>query len=241
MAMTSPPLARTPLYHWQAAHGARFVTSDGWQIPEVYSTVEQETAAANGGVALADISAFAKVSLLGQGVSVLTAPLLGDGQTLPPRSVARFEAGGEALACRLRVDHLFLLATSTSTDALDKRLASLLQQYPIIAKNVTSAFAGFGLAGPHTGEVLRCLTSLDVSPSALPSGSCAETSLAGIQALLVSPPRSKLGVMHVYVAWDLGEYLWGRLLEAGERHQVAPMGLKAWRAVTGDSLISPLF
>ncbi len=231
MAMSSSPLARTPLHHWHVAHAARLVTSDGWQVPEVYANPEQEIVVAQEGVALADISAFAKISLLGQGVPALTASLVGDGQALPPRGVARLEAGGGALACRLTADHLLLLATSTRPDVLDKRSASLLQQLPIIERNVTSAYAGFYVVGPHVGDVLRRLTFLDVSPAAMSPGTCAEAALEGIQALLVCPPRSALCAVQVYVGWDLGEFVWEELLKTGEQYRIAPIGLEAWRRV----------
>jgi hypothetical protein len=62
------PVARTPLHHWHAAHGARFADLDGWQVVAGYGALEREVAAARGGLGLADISAFKKINLHGPGV-----------------------------------------------------------------------------------------------------------------------------------------------------------------------------
>jgi glycine cleavage system aminomethyltransferase T len=52
-----PPIARTPLHHWHAAHGARFVERDGWQVVAAYSQAEREAEAAGAGLGLADLTA----------------------------------------------------------------------------------------------------------------------------------------------------------------------------------------
>jgi glycine cleavage system aminomethyltransferase T len=70
MIPTSAPHGRTPLYHWHVRHGARMANRDGWQVPLVCSSVEQEVAAARSGVALADISAL-EPEPAGQGLAGL--------------------------------------------------------------------------------------------------------------------------------------------------------------------------
>jgi heterotetrameric sarcosine oxidase gamma subunit len=223
--------ARTPLQHWHTAQGARFAESDGWQLPQVYSSVEAETAAARTGLALADLSAFAKISLQGRGVAALTRALIGDGPATRPLGVAALTADGPALACRLTEDHLLLLTEMTNPTALAERLASLGQGQPIIQSDVTSAYAGFCLVGPHTEMALRHVTALDVAPAALPVSSCAETSLAGVHALLVRAPEVTVPSLRIYVAWDLGEYVWERLLDAGRRLGIIPLGQEGLRVL----------
>jgi heterotetrameric sarcosine oxidase gamma subunit len=229
----------TPLYHWHKDHGARFVDRQGWQLPAVYTTVEQELAAAQTGLALADVSAFAKISLLGQGVATLTAALLGDSPASRPLGVGTLSAGGPVCACRLTADHLLLLASTTDLGPLSERLKDLTQDQPIISTDVTSGLAGFWLGGPRVEEVLRRLTALDVCSQALPHGACAETMVAGVQALLVRPPARPIPAVGVYVSWDLGEYVWEQLLAAAGGWTLAgdggwgltPLGLEAWHSL----------
>src|SRR5690242_8524681 len=109
--MTTPtaPVSRTPLHHWHAGHGARFAESDGWQVPQAYAGAERETAAARTGLAVADISAFPKVSLRGPVVADAARHLMGDGNATRPGRAARLHHGAPGLACRLTADHLLLL------------------------------------------------------------------------------------------------------------------------------------
>jgi sarcosine oxidase subunit alpha len=97
----------------------------------------------------------------------------------------------------------------------------------VVRTDVTSAYAAFEVFGPRLDELLRRLTHLDLRPASFPVSSCAETALAGVEALLVRPAdRSPPGVL-IYVAWDLGEYVWERLVEAGRDVPITPVGLEA--------------
>jgi len=233
MPTPAAALARTPLHHWHVARGACFADSDGWQVPAVYSAIDREVAAARSGLALTDISAFAKIGFLGPGVTAVAQSLVGDGAASRPRSVARFQDDGPVLACRLRADHLLLLASTTAAITV-RRLPEVVGVVTTVRSDVTSAYAGFCLAGPYSEEVLRHVTPLDVSPAALPAGSCAETNLAGVHALLVRAPETALPSVRVYVAWDLAEYVWERLLEVGRAFGPVPLGLAGWRALFGQ-------
>src|SRR5437762_810071 len=114
MVIPTLPRALCPLHHWHASRTNCFTDADGWQLPTSYTGVESETAAGRDQVALADVSAFAKISLLGQGVATLRQALLNETSPATPRSVVRFDSGGPALACQLTDAHLLLLADSTS-------------------------------------------------------------------------------------------------------------------------------
>jgi sarcosine oxidase subunit alpha len=219
-------VARTPLHHWHTAHGARFAERDGWQVVAAYSSWEPEAAAARAGLGLADVSAFAKVSLRGAGVPSLTQALAPDCAALRPRGVASL-SDGSTLACRLTDDHLLLLASATTATALNEQLDALPQGRAVVRTDVTSAHAAFEVVGPRLDDLLRRLTALDVRPAAFPLNSCAETALAGVEALLVRPAGRSLPALRVLVAWDLGEYVWERMTDAGADVPITPVGLEA--------------
>jgi heterotetrameric sarcosine oxidase gamma subunit len=224
-------LARTPLHHWHAARGARFIEQDGWQIAVSYSEVAREVAVVRSGLGLVDVSAFAKISYGGFGVASLAEELLGDSPASRPHGVALCNAGGSALACRLAEDYLLLLALHANVALVSDRLGGLKPDLPAVKADVSSGYAMFSLVGPCNNEVLRSLTALDLESSAFPAGSCAEASLAGVHALLVRPPEMKWEWGFVAVAWDLGEYVWEHLLEAGRRHGLQAIGLEAFSIV----------
>jgi heterotetrameric sarcosine oxidase gamma subunit len=223
------PVARTPLYDWHAAHGARFEVRKGWEMPTVYSSPEGEAEEARRDLGLADISAFAKRSFRGKGVPGVVERMPLDGSAATPRGVARLDAPEPALVCRLTADHLLLIALTEEGLPI---IPTAELELPVT--DVTSAYAGFCVAGPRTEELLRRLTALDVRQSAFPANSCAETSLAGVEALLVRAPELSVPAMRLYVAWDFAEYVWERLLEAGRDLGVSPLGPEGLRLLAGN-------
>jgi glycine cleavage system aminomethyltransferase T len=95
----------------------------------------------------------------------------------------------------------------------------------------TASYAGFAAVGPRLEGLLQRLTHLDVRPAALPANSCVETALAGVEALLVRPGGRSLPALWVFVPWDLGEYVWERMMEAGRDLSIVPIGLEALRSL----------
>ncbi len=223
MIAMAPPLARTPLYHWQAAHGARFIDRDGWQVAASYAGSEKEVAAAQAGLGLADISACAKLSFRGTGVATVLSKLLPNAPAPKPLTVAVLPSE-PTLACRLSEDHLLLLCSTPQAPLLRQRLADPA----VLLTDVTCTYAGLELIGPRLEEVLRRLADVDLRPSAFPVNSCAETALAGVEALLVRPSERSV---RIYVGWDLGEYVWERVMEAGRQVPITPVGLEALQSL----------
>jgi sarcosine oxidase subunit alpha len=218
------PVARTPLHHWHASHGARFTNREGWQVVTAYGEAEREAAAARAGLGLADISASAKVSLRGAGVPPLVQSLLPDSAAQRPGGVASLP-GKSALACRLTEEHLLLLATPPTAITL----RAVPEGQSVTPMDMSSAYAGFTLLGPHLEECLCRLTHLDLRAASIPVNACAETALAGVEALVVRLAGQALPTLFIYVPRDVGEYVWERLLEAGRDGPIMPVGLDALR------------
>jgi sarcosine oxidase subunit alpha len=221
MPTIPPPVARTPLHHWHAAHGAHFAEQDGWQVVSRYAPVEQEMEAARAGLGLAEISAWARISLRGPGVQAIVPSLVPNGAVLNPRGVVAVPETS-ALVCRLTDDHLLLLGSSASI-----KLGQRLDGLPVVQTDATSAHAAFWVVGPRCEELLCRLTHLDVRAACFPMNTCAETALAGVEALLVRTAELSVPSMRVCVPWDLGEYVWERMMEAGREWDVVPLGLEA--------------
>ena len=232
---TAAPL-RLPLHHWHVTHGARMIDLDGWQVPASYRGDEREPSASS--LALADLSAFAKVSLRGSAVPDLAQSVFTDTPTAHPRGVTT--VAGNTLACRLAADHLLLLS---DTPRLEMRLGDIelhisalsddcqAPREKLVVVNATSTYAGFALIGDAVEEILRQLTALDVSEKALPMGSCAQTNLAGVSALLVRVQELSMPSVRIYVGSDLADYLWDQIMEKGRRWRIAPLGVEQWRSL----------
>ena len=72
MSTSKTPIKLTPLYSTAQRMGATFTERRGWRIPEVYTTLEAEIAAAQERLALADETPNGKLLLEGdQAESVL--------------------------------------------------------------------------------------------------------------------------------------------------------------------------
>jgi glycine cleavage system aminomethyltransferase T len=154
--------------------------------------------------------------------------LVGDRPAPFPHSVAAFDVGSRGLACRLTEEDLLLLAFTKNTAGLREWLTTRRPQLPIVEWDATSAFALFCVLGAGTEMVLRPLTALALGQTAFPAGSCAETSVAGVHALLVRPPGMAFDAVYIAVAWNLAEFMWERLLESGRKQGIAPVGWEAW-------------
>jgi glycine cleavage system aminomethyltransferase T len=228
MAVLSAPTARTPLHAWHAARQARFALRDGWHVPAAYTTPEREAAAARAGAGLTDLSCFTKVALLGDGVGRFVQAIAPDSFARKPLGCTLADLGGPVVVCRPAADRLLFLTSTTDPTPLEDRLTG----ENFLRSDLTFALAQFGLAGPNVEQTLRQLTPFDVRRTAFPEGACAETNLAGVHALLVRPADQVMPSVRVCVGWDVAEYVWERLLEAGASNGLVPAGTEAWERLS---------
>jgi glycine cleavage system aminomethyltransferase T len=220
MAVITTLVSRSPLDAWHAAHGARFREINGWQVVAAYADREREAAVAREHLALVDVSASGKLSVrLGAAVAVERLP--SSIRELRPLQAAWVDGD---LTCRLTEDAWLLLSLAPGGSLPQWNL----NDWPVVAVDVTSAYAGFMLVGTPLENVLRRLTHFDIRPSRLPVGACAETQIAGVEALLVPSPELSLPAMRIYVAWDVAEYVWERIIAAGPDFRIALVG---WEAI----------
>jgi glycine cleavage system aminomethyltransferase T len=98
---------------------------------------------------------------------------------------------------------------------------------------VTSVYAQFLLAGPRSRDILRKLTSLNVS--ALQNLACGQVSLAHVQSTVLRDDLQDLPAFHVLVSREYGESVWEAILHAGQEFELAPIGLKALEFLVGKA------
>ena len=90
--------------------------------------------------------------------------------------------------------------------------------------DVSSIYSAILLAGPKSREVLRKLTTLNVSDVGMPESSACQTRLAHVNAILL---RSESFL--ILNTRDVAEHVWEALLHAGAR----PFGMVAQQQLTG--------
>jgi glycine cleavage system aminomethyltransferase T len=200
----------------------------GWLLPSHYGDVQTEVAAARQGVGLADISPFSKLQYHDPGLDQLVSGLIGDGSAAKPGGVMVLHGPDPGLACRLTKRSLLILSSSLAGVSI---AVGFPPQTIPQARDVTMSLAGFVVVGPGIDLLLPRLTGFDLSVNSLPPGRCAETKLAEVHALLVRPPESALSELRIYIAADVGEYVWETVLLAGRDMGIVPLGLESLAAL----------
>jgi glycine cleavage system aminomethyltransferase T len=190
----------------------------GWQVPAYFTWAQKEAEQLSKSVGLSDLSWMAKLDLKGYGLK--TAP-----------------AVGSARAWRLGPRHYLVTCESSRREPLVANLRSfpaskdLSLPPPVYITDVTSVYAQFLLAGPRSGEILRKLTSLNIT--ALENLACGQAGLAHVHSIVLHDDLEGMPAFHILVSREYGESVWEAILHAGHEFQIAPFGLKALELLGG--------
>lgn len=98
---------------------------------------------------------------------------------------------------------------------------------PSGAADVSSVYANLLLAGPRVKELLAKLTSLRLFGDALPSGSCAQASVAHAHAIVLREDLPQIPAYHLLIGREYAESVWESILHAGHEYHLRPFGLRA--------------
>jgi glycine cleavage system aminomethyltransferase T/glycine/D-amino acid oxidase-like deaminating enzyme len=252
---TARGLRRVPLYDRLAASGAVFGEAAGWERADWYArpgerreyeysfgrqnwfaAVAEEHRAAREGVALFDLSSFAKLRVDGPDAlatvqRVFTADL--DRRPGSVTYVSMLNSGGglelDGTVTRLG-GRSFQLVTSSTAQA---RAFSWLRRHAdlgAVVTDVTSAFGVLLVTGPRSRELLAGLTDADLSDEAFPFARAREIDVGWAPALAVRISfTGELG-WELYVPVESLPALYERLVDAG-----VPLGLRhaGYRALDG--------
>ena len=206
------------MYQTQQRAGARFTSHHAWEVPEIFSGAEQEAAGVESAAGLADVSWMVKLDLKGFGL-----------RAAPPLAAP-------ASCWQLGFSHYLVLCdpedretTLAGVRALGSRPGDLGLPPPVYCTDVTSGYAALLLAGPRSRQVLRKLTSLNVSQAALPDGGCGQAGLAHVHATVLRRDLGALPAFLLLVSRDYAESVWEAVMHAGHEYHMTPFGLAALR------------
>lgn len=221
------PIQYSPLHSTAQALAAHFTEVAGWRVPDSFTGVEAETAAARQRVALADASANGKILVQGQAAAeVLLALSLEIGAGM---------ATSLGHIYRLRSDLFFV---STPPDAASDALQSIQAAASaapglVTATDVTHGRAQLQLVGPNSRDLLSRLCGLDFAPGAFPNLAARQTSVAKTTQLVIRRDLGQLPAFAIIGARSLAAYLWGTIIEAGRDLGITPIGQAALQEI-GD-------
>ena len=180
----------------------------GWRTATVFSSEQEEAALVRQGAGLSDVSWMSKLDLKGPSLNAL--PALGE----------------RARSWSLGPSHLLVTCDPDMSPAISSSSGVWLT-------DVTSVFAQFLLAGPASRDVLRKLTSLNVSEKALPDSGCGQASVGHVRAIILRRDLGPLPAFHVLVSREYGESVWDAVLHAGQEFRITQFGLKALHLLEG--------
>lgn len=221
--MNGVPSRLSPLHAVAGRAGAQFVPCAGWQVAQVYTSVEEEVALARSGVGLADESANGKILIEGREAGALLGVELGIG-------------GGAVLGrsrvFRLREDLFFISTPPGGEGEMLEDLGSQVAGRHLTLTDLSHGRAELRLVGLAGPAVLGQLCGLDLAR--FPDGEARQTSVAKTAQLILRRDLGGLPAFSLIGARSLGAYLWEALLEAGRAQGIVPLGQAALCAL-GDS------
>lgn len=223
----SPLGLKTPLYSWHANRKARIVDFAGWEMPVIYTSINEEHRAARTGTGLFDISHMGRLIVEGPGAQIWLDRVLTNRVDNLKLGQVRYslvlnESGNtldDILVTRLRESYLVVVNASNR----EKLLKWFARTTPADVRltDRTMDWAMIACQGPSAVEAMQRL--VDVSVSGLKYYFAAEAKINGHQGIV-----SRTG----YTGEDGGELIlpapaanevWTKLIDAG----AAPVGLGA--------------
>ena len=182
---------------------------------------------------LVDLSAFGVFDITGPGaLTALQAIAVAQLDVRPGRVVYTSlldERGGfKADLTIMRLgSQRFRVVTGGATGMTDKKW--IAGQLPVGADaalaDLTSAWATLGLWGPRARDVLRAVTSADVSHAGFPFATCREVEIGGVTVL--ASRISYVGELgwELHVPMEQGGRVWDTVFEAGRPHGLVAVGI----------------
>ena len=212
----------SPLYGVARSAGAQFCEVAGWQVPEVYTGAELESAAARRGVSLCDQTARGRLQVLGPAAAAVLAAVY----QVTELPAGRGAAAGAYRVYRLR-DDLFFLSTSAGDEGAAVReieTAARDRGHFVTVTDMTHGRAEILVLGPTSPDLLRRVCGLDFDPAVFVGGRAAQSSVARTQQLIIRRDLGSVPAFSLMGARSVAAYLWETLMAAGREWGIAPIG-----------------
>jgi sarcosine oxidase subunit alpha len=240
-AGTLSPRKETAMHDRHVDAGAEFMWAGEWRRPHHYHDPREECRAVHERVAIIDVSSLGKFRIKGpEAVALL--------ERLYPNRVADLKIGrirygamlndqgvilDDGTICRLNADEFFVTTTTGGTAGMEQWMRWWLADWALDAQllNVSGGYAAVNVAGPRARAVMRKLTELDLSASALPYLAVARGPVAGVPALIL-----RIGFVgelsyEVHVPSAFGEHVWDAIMDAGREEGIVAFGLESQRVL----------
>ena len=225
-------MRKTPLNAAHRASGAKMVPFGGWDMPVEYSGLISEHMAVRKAAGLFDVSHMGEFEVEGPGALAFlqrttanNVAKLVDGQAqysaFPLANGAPLD---DVIVYRRAADRYLLVVNAGN---IEKDFRWLQEQGPqdIRLENKSDAYALLALQGPRAAEILRALTTFDLS--GLKYYHFAEAEVDSYPVTVSRTGYTGEDGFEIFVSPQLVEAFWKRLLDAGRDKGLVPAGLGA--------------
>lgn len=226
-------LKRTPLFQKHVELGGKLIDFGGWELPVQYAGgILSEHKQVRERAGLFDVSHMGEIVVQGEGAKAFIQSLITNdlnriaaGETI--YSPICQEDGGtvdDLIVYRFADDDFFVVVNAANTD---KDFAWFQKHCPknLRCENVSSQYAQLAVQGPMAEEILRGLTSFDLS-SVKFFHFARDINIAGTPCLLSRTGYTGEDGFELYCAADDAPSLWDAILRAGKEN-ISPIGLGA--------------
>ena len=217
-------LKRSPHYGQHVAHGANgFFDFAGWEMPETFTSVEDEVRACRSAAVLFDGHQMGELHLKGpQAHEAVQKLCANDIKAEPGRcfySSLLNEDGGivdDLVVLCLAPDHYLLTAAAFNIGKTPGWVRQHTAGMDVEIEDLTSGTTIIEIQGPKSRAILQKITDADLSNEALPYFRFVETQIAGIDCII-----ARLGVtgeLGYEIIYDPGYAytMYGAIVEAGK-------------------------
>jgi 4-methylaminobutanoate oxidase (formaldehyde-forming) len=210
----------------------------GWAGEHWSPAIAAEAIACRDRVVLFDETSFSKMEIVGPGAAAFLSGLCANEIDREVGAVTYTQLCNESggVECDLTVTRLgdarFLLVTGTAFGSHDlgwitKQLERAEPSDAVNARDVTSAWACYGIWGPRARDVLGAVTSADLGNDAFPYMTAAGISIGAVPVVAVRVTYvGELG-WELYCPTEYGLTLWDALWDAGASHGMMAGGYRA--------------
>jgi len=189
------PAKLTGIHYKHIELGARIMDMGEWKRPHVYTSVEEEYKAVRESVGVIDVSTLGRLDVKGRDAGKLLDFVYTHIFSTLKVGKSRYgvicdDAGivlDDGTVTRLSETHYFITTTTGNVEFVEEWLvwwATALRLDAYIT-NVTAGLGAVNVAGPKARDLLRKLTTVDLSSGAFPYMNSAEGEVAGVPCILL--------------------------------------------------------
>jgi len=221
---------QTALFDTARKLGATFVDVNGWQVPDLFSNINDELTVARQATGLADSSASGKILVEGGAAE----SVLQEIWSVPRLKIGQGVVVNAKGIYRLRSDQFFIHLEPGSEGelltSLNEKVSNIEDLFTVT--NLTHGQAELLLVGPASAQLLGRLCGLDFHPSSFPDLTAKQSSVAKTRQLILHRDIKQLDgppvlAYSIIGGRSLAAYLWNTILEAGQDLEISPVGQSA--------------